>query len=341
MAERASVNQEIDTTDYSLGEEKYDPDNELLLETDDYESTDEETDETQKIREQIEETRQEMSETINALQEKLSFENISEQVTEQVSNKISDVFQKTRETVYENTLKTAGVLMNTANTINKSMQNSKIYNVAKENPLPLFLIALGAGLLLFKSKSNGSNHRLRSGNGRRNYDNGESQLTSALGKTRDKITDTASSAYENTTKFADNAYQSVKDSANKTYESVKESANKTYEKVSDLGSQAYDQYDYYIHENPLAVGAVALAAGVGIGMMLPTTKYEDNLMGETSRNLLNLAKDKTTETVQSLKSAAGHATETLKSAAGEAADTFKEEVAGAQDQAKQDQPKQQ
>ena len=203
------------------------------------------------------------------------------------------------------------------NTVNKGMQKSKVYNVAKENPLPLFLIALGAGLLLFKKpeRNKGMNYRLKGKNHRKNYENRETHQSSTLESTRDKISETASSAYQSTTEFADNAYQNVR-----------ETANRTYEKVSDLGNQAREQYDYYINENPLAVGAVALAAGVGIGMMLPTTRYEDNLMGETSRNLLSMAKDKTTETVQSLKSAAGQATDTLKDATGQAATTFKEEA---------------
>lgn len=302
MAERTGVNETINEQDYSLEENLEKPEYAPALNSIETANTEDETEDTQKIREQIEETRQDLSETINALQEKLSFENISEQVTEQVSNQISNVYQKTKETVFDNTIKTAGVIMNT---VNKGMQKSKLYNVAKENPLPLFLIALGAGLLLFKKPNRGkANYRLKSANRRRDSGNGETQWNSTLGKTRDKLTETASSAYQSTTEYADSAYQNLRDTA-----------NKTYEKVSDLGEQAREQYDYYINENPLAVGAVALAAGVGVGMMLPTTRYEDDLMGETSRNLLEKAKDKTTETVQSLKSAAG-----------QTADTFKDEV---------------
>jgi hypothetical protein len=34
-------------------------------------------------------------------------------------------------------------------------------------------------------------------------------------------------------------------------------------------------------ENPLAVGLLALAAGVGMGLLLPSTRGENRLMGET------------------------------------------------------------
>ena len=50
--------------------------------------TDEATPETEQIRGQIEETRRGMGETIDAIQEKLSFSNISEQVKDQVSEQI-------------------------------------------------------------------------------------------------------------------------------------------------------------------------------------------------------------------------------------------------------------
>src|SRR5438067_937830 len=58
------------------------------LENESLEMTGEHPDETEHLRSQIEETRKEMGETIDALQEKLSFSNVSEQVSETVSNAI-------------------------------------------------------------------------------------------------------------------------------------------------------------------------------------------------------------------------------------------------------------
>ena len=271
---------------------------------------DEETDETQKIREQIEETRQEMSETIDALQEKLSLENISEQVSEQVSKQLSNVYQKTKETFYEATIGTAGKIMNT---VSREMQNSNIINVARDNPIPLFLIALGAGMLIFKRNNRGSvNGRRRNylSEGRRNVETQGGRST--LQKTRDTLTDTAASTYESTTRLAESAYQGTTRLAESAYQGVSNAVERTVDKVYDIGHEAQEQYDYYINEKPLTVGALALAAGVGIGMMLPTTRYEDDLMGDASRNLLTKAKDKTEETVKSLKNAAGQAVDVFR-----------------------------
>jgi hypothetical protein len=55
--------------------------------------------EAEQLREQIEETRRGMGETIDAIQEKLSFSNISEQVQAQVSSK-SAARSKRRKTLF-------------------------------------------------------------------------------------------------------------------------------------------------------------------------------------------------------------------------------------------------
>src|ERR1043165_2962736 len=57
-------------------------------------------DETEHLKTQTEETRSQMSETIDALQEKLSFSNLSEQVSEHVNNAI----ETAKNSVYDATI---------------------------------------------------------------------------------------------------------------------------------------------------------------------------------------------------------------------------------------------
>ena len=99
-------------------------------------------DETEKIRERIEETREEMGETIQALEEKLSFENISEQASE----KASEVYQTAKKEIYDATIGKAGKIMKN---VGKKINKSGILDKAADNALPLFFISLGAGLLYF------------------------------------------------------------------------------------------------------------------------------------------------------------------------------------------------
>jgi len=64
-------------------------------------------------------------------------------------------------------------------------------------------------------------------------------------------------------------------------------------RARDLGRRAQTQLkraegravDYSL-ENPLAIGAAAIAAGVGVGLLLPSTNPEDRLLGSRRDRLI-------------------------------------------------------
>ncbi len=226
---------------------------------------------------------------------------IGELFSEQVQEQITNVYESAKDKIYDVTLRKVGGIMNSVSSVGKELKKSNIYNKVTENPFPLLLIGLGAGLLIF------SNYKKSSGNRRADYGRNFASERSGNGKTpiSEKFTETASSAYH-----------SVADTAENAYRSVSGAAGKTYEKLGELGTTAQEQYEHYIEEKPLAVGVAAFAVGAGIGLMLPTTRYEEDLMGEMSRNLLTKAQDKTQETVDSLKNAAGNAVETVREEVG-------------------------
>ena len=95
--------------------------------------------------------------------------------------------------------------------------------------------------------------------------------------------------YGGVTSAASSAYEGVSDVASSAYSGVGDYAGRAYEKVGDYGTQAREQYDYYIEENPLAVGAVALAFGAAVGFAIPSTRYESDLMGEYSQQVYDKA----------------------------------------------------
>ena len=229
--------------------------------------------------------------------------------------------------------------------------NSEAIQIARANPLALSLIGLGVGLLLMNGYKKKSTYRYADGNrgnrgkgayasGGEAYSNQPSMLKSA----QDKITGTATSAYESVgnaasgavdsvsnvagsaynsasnvagsayesvTNVASNAYGSVTGAASNAYSSAGDYAGKAYEKVGDYSTQAREQYDYYIEENPLAVGAVALALGAAVGMAIPSTRVEGQLMGETKQQLLQKAQDTAGELVDKVKQVATEAQKTI------------------------------
>lgn len=289
------VNSEINRVDYALGE----------VETDG--KKDETTDETEQIREQIEDTRAKMSETIEAIQERLSISNISEQVTEQVTEQVSNLYQTAKETVYDATIKRAGKFMNE---VNNELKKSDFIKQVGNKPLPLFFIALGAGLLLFGSKKNGRGSYRSGGNGRsfkgnngRKNGNKGSMLSSA-GET---LSGAASSTYQAVGNTANSAYESVGNAASSVYGSVSDLAGGTIDKAGELVGQIQEKYEYYLEENPLVVGAVALAVGAAVGLSIPSTRYEDELVGEVRENLMSKVSDKLSGTIDKVKNIAGEA----------------------------------
>lgn len=273
------------------------------------------SDDPEQIREQIEETRNEMSETIDALQEKLSVENITEQVSEKASEKASELYEMAKDTVYQATVVKAGNFMKN---IGREVEKTGILRTAGENPIPLILIGLGAGLLFFNNKNDRTNY---DANRRRlSGDGGDSSI---VRKTQKKIGNAA-----------DSAYDAAADAAETVYDTAGDYAGEALDTVGNLGSQARESYDYYLNENPLAVGAVALALGAVVGLAIPTTSYENELMGEAREKLVSKAQNAAQDTVEKVKSVATETigtvkddvTEKAKAVVGNAADTVDQEA---------------
>ena len=266
--------------------------------------------ETEQIKGQIEETRKEMGQTIDAIQEKLSFSNISEQVSEHVNNAV----ESAKGAVYDATIGKAVYFMKN---VGDGLSNSSIVRTAKNNPYPFILIGLGAGLLAYQAYSGGGKRSAYAGRYRRRelegrgdrsdyevQDRNRSGMLTSARETLGDVTGTVSSA-------AGNAYNSLTDAAGSVYSSTGEAVNKAYEKVGEIGSSARDQYDHYLEENPLALGAVALALGAAVGMAIPSTQYEGELMGETRQRLMQKASSSATDLLDRTKEAVNEASRSV------------------------------
>jgi uncharacterized protein YjbJ (UPF0337 family) len=85
-----------------------------------------------------------------------------------------------------------------------------------------------------------------------------------------------------------------------------------------------------MEENPLAVGAVALALGAAVGLAIPSTQIENRYMGEARNNLLHKAEETARDAVGKVQKVAGEVTETVKEeakkVAGQVTETVKEEA---------------
>ena len=282
-------------------------------------SSDDTPEETEQIKAQIEQTRNQMGETIDAIQDRLSLSNISEQVSERVSTAI----ETAKDTAYDATI---GKAVNFMKNVGDEVSQSGAFRVVKRNPLPLALIGLGAGLLAYQSYSGKGSRR---GDGRRYagnrlYSGGNPQADYArTGSTKSGIGDTAARTYDGISNKAGAALESVSNSAGAAYESVTgavtnaysgagELASRAYDRAGEYGTIAYEKYDEYLEENPLALGALAVAVGAAVGFAIPSTRYEGQLMGEARENLMQRAQDAAGSLVDKAKHVAAEAGQTIK-----------------------------
>ena len=61
-------------------------------------------------------------------------------------------------------------------------------------------------------------------------------------------------------------------------------AERTRERGRERFGHAVDSTRSFYSENPIAVGVMAMALGAGIGILLPSTRREQRLIGEQSRH---------------------------------------------------------
>lgn len=130
-----------------------------------------------------------------------------------------------------------------------------------------------------------------------------------------------------------------------TAASLKDAAGNLVESAAALPRQIpvpsvpVGSLDEMLHENPLAVGAVAIGIGAAIGLMLPETRQEHQLLGETRDQLFDQAKHTVMETAQEAKEqVAQRVTEQVQKVAGEVAGQVAGDLLGAEKHTNDDAP---
>jgi ElaB/YqjD/DUF883 family membrane-anchored ribosome-binding protein len=321
MAERPGELNSSDRIDpisrtVGAGQEEF-PDNyseETDLERRDFDSsgsTDETPEETEQIKARISETRSQMGETIDAIQERLSIANIQEQVSETVSSAI----ESAKDTAYDATI---GKAVNFMKNFGDGITDSGAFRTVTKNPLPLALIGLGTGLLVYQSYSRKSSYRgsdrrrLYGGGEAGSFESGRSSAGSVPGRRSEGITDKAGAALETVKGTAGSAIESVTGAVTNAYSGAGDIANRAYDRVGEYGNVVYEKYDEYLEENPLALGALAVAVGAAVGFAVPSTRYEGRLMGEARENLMERAQEAAGSLVDKAKQVASDAGQTIK-----------------------------
>ena len=231
----------------------------------------------EEIEREIEETRNRMSQNIDELGDRLRPDNLKQEAKSAIRNAASDAVSNVGEQARRT--------------------GSRLVDVIRDNPLPV--IAVGAGvtwLLTQRSNSEISGDRMaryaytgpdrRQGEGSSGIKN---RIGGAVSSIKDKVSDAASG-------IAGRA---------------SELASGTQERAGEVGGQARRQtarvrtnLEHVADENPLTVAIGATIVGLAIGLLLPGTERENEVMGSARDQLVERA-GRTAERVKDAAAEAG------------------------------------
>ena len=261
------------------------------------------------IERDIERTRSRMSQNIDELGDRLSPENLKHEAKSAIRHvthdAVSNVGEQARRT------------------------GSRLVDVIRENPLPV--IAVGAGvtwLLTQRSRSGVSGDRMaryaytgpdrRQGGSWQHGSGIKARVGEAVSGVKDTVSDAASGAAGRAGELAGE---------------VGELKNRAQDRIGEFGGQARRQtrrlktnLEHAAEESPLMIGIGAAIVGLALGLLLPGTQQENELMGERRDELVDRA-EKTADRVKDAAVEAGREVkETVKAEISAHAPEVKEAV---------------
>lgn len=205
---------------------------------------------------------------------------------------------------------TLGKVEDLATDIGDKMNDTRdtLVNTIRSNPIPAAMVGVGLAWLLM-NRSNSASRR-RSGE----YEDGDPSLIEERAMTegqnmkdamRQRVRGAseaagnalhgASDAVTGLTHRATDAASHLVDQAGDAATSVAHGARRAATSVAGgarRGAQRMEQgFQHTLHENPVAVGAAALALGAVVGYSLPRTDREDALLGPARDRVLHRASD--------------------------------------------------
>jgi ElaB/YqjD/DUF883 family membrane-anchored ribosome-binding protein len=236
------------------------------------------------IEREIEQTRSRLSRDIDELGNKLSPSNLKEEA----KTAIKDAAQGAVSNVGEQARRTS----------------SRLVEVIRENPLPV--IAVGAGvtwLLTQRSRSDVSGDRMA----KYAYTGPE--------RSQGRHWQSGSGGTGRIGTSVSGVKESVSEAASDVAERAGELKERVGERIGEIGGQARWQtqrvktnLEHAAEENPLALAIGATVVGLALGLLLPGTQREDEMMGSARDQLV----DRAEETIERTKDAAVEAGQQVK-----------------------------
>jgi hypothetical protein len=256
------------------------------------------------LREEIVETRTDISETIEAIQERLQPGNLVAQARDSVRNAAS-------EKVHQ--------MANTAGDAADRVLGSSFMETLKANPIPAALIGIGATWMFFNRRVGSRGYRYGYGESYRSY--AEPGRYGLYGERADRPYEGTYGAVGTRGTMRSDDTESVGSRAQEYASDVTDRAQQFTGDVRDrarrTSRQAQRKFEDVLRDNPLALGAAAALVGAAIGMSVPATDTEDQLMGEARDSVVERARDLASDAADHVAEAAGNAQDVVSRAANQ------------------------
>jgi hypothetical protein len=293
---------------------------------------------TAEARADIEQTRAEMTSTIDAIQDKLDPEVLSEQAKDtardvtdyaireakdaareitdhalaEAKEAVREITGQAKVALRENTIGKVETMARNATESADGWRQSVVATV-KANPMPAALVGLGLGWMLLNRPSKPPMHPYRGwpaqGDARYGSMGYPARSSTVYGEVDDGAEPMGAGIADRTQEKASHMVGTAQDTASKVVEQVTGAAEGVKEQLHETGAQVVDQVqeqatraqtflERQLDENPLIVGAVAVAIGGVLASTMRPTPREDRLLGETRDRVLHAAQEVTETTMQ-------------------------------------------
>jgi hypothetical protein len=272
-------------------------------------------DEVEATRLEIEQTRAEMSETVDAIQERLSPDTIKEQA----KDRVKEAAEQAKDTVKEATVGRVEQAVSGAGDTARET-GSGIVGTIRENPIPAALTGIGLGWLLVSSRRRSSSGRSRVHSRTYDYSPEYGGSTPVYGGSSSEYGGSSSeyggssSGGSSTGQAVGQARERTGEVAGQAQERVGQVTEGAQNQAARLGAgarrgaqRASSGFQRMLQENPLAVGALGIGTGVAVGLAIPETSKEHEVMGEARDNLVQKGQEKAQETQEKVKQVAQEA----------------------------------
>lgn len=140
-------------------------------------------------------------------------------------------------------------------------------DAAARNPIPLLLTCVGVAWLMMSRRED---------DGRPSWRSDGADAAEKVTAAADGIGGRVRDAYESSRETLSDATDSLRSGAETLHRRASRAASATREQVG----HAQERIDRLLHEQPLVIGALGLAAGAIIGALVPATETEQHLLGD-------------------------------------------------------------